>query len=85
MVADVVVEESVIPRDVLTSAAVKSGLLGREVCTGTTATANTCGMRRCWNSSFRKFCSRTYGHDIFYFLVQRALNRLGFDSQIEQF
>eukprot|EP00904_Undaria_pinnatifida_P013891 jgi/Undpi1/9632/HiC_scaffold_27.g12088.m1 len=30
MVADVVVEESVIPRDVLTSAAVKSGLLGRE-------------------------------------------------------
>lgn len=31
MVADVVVEESVIPRDVLTSAAVKSGLLGREV------------------------------------------------------
>lgn len=39
MVADVVVEESVIPRDVLASAAVKSGLLGREVRTGTTATA----------------------------------------------
>ena len=31
MVADVVVEQSVIPRDVLASAAVKSGLLGREV------------------------------------------------------
>lgn len=31
LVADVVVDESVIPRDVLASAAVKSGLLGREV------------------------------------------------------
>lgn len=29
--ADVVVDKSIIPRDVLASAAVKSGLLGREV------------------------------------------------------